>query len=260
MHPGTHPTTRDWPMYPQFDPNVDAALKRDFMDELLVMRYVPCCAHWYMYRGVYAHQHLTVLIGICGKACIHARECTVRASVPVCVVWCVGPVIIGTRFRWMCVWLRSYGVLPALCLPLHGVHTWRAHHCLSPPPRMWTLHTCDPPPSHIDHPNIVKLHGACAKPPRMCFVMELCHRSVFQLLHMQRKERISQKYRLRILVRRCVVCIHQCIYIYIRMNVYMMHTHTPSLSSAGHGTRDAVPALAQPPHCPPGHQVTQCTA
>lgn len=41
-------------------------------------------------------------------------------------------------------------------------------------------------PSALDHPNIVRLLGACTVPPRMCFVMELCGQSVFHLLHATR--------------------------------------------------------------------------
>jgi serine/threonine protein kinase len=35
----------------------------------------------------------------------------------------------------------------------------------------------------LKHPNIVEFLGACTKPPKMCFVMELCHQSLFNLLH-----------------------------------------------------------------------------
>lgn len=54
--------------------------------------------------------------------------------------------------------------------------------------------------SRVHHPNIVKLLGACVKPPKLCFVMELCGQSVFNLLHMTRTE-LEQKQLLSIVVR-----------------------------------------------------------
>jgi len=35
----------------------------------------------------------------------------------------------------------------------------------------------------LDHPNIVKFLGACCKPPKLCFVMELLEVSLYELLH-----------------------------------------------------------------------------
>ena len=46
--------------------------------------------------------------------------------------------------------------------------------------------------ARVRHPHIVKLYGACVRPPRMCFVMQLCTRSLFQLLHLSH-ERVEQK-------------------------------------------------------------------
>ncbi|CAM9104620.1 unnamed protein product [Discosporangium mesarthrocarpum] len=37
--------------------------------------------------------------------------------------------------------------------------------------------------SKLNHPNIVKLLGACATPPNLFFVMELCHQSLYTRLH-----------------------------------------------------------------------------
>ena len=34
------------------------------------------------------------------------------------------------------------------------------------------------------HPNIVRVVGACTSPPRLCLVMERCHRTLFHLLHL----------------------------------------------------------------------------
>lgn len=35
----------------------------------------------------------------------------------------------------------------------------------------------------LDHPNVVKFLGACCKPPKLCFVMELLDMSLYELLH-----------------------------------------------------------------------------
>lgn len=35
----------------------------------------------------------------------------------------------------------------------------------------------------LDHPNVVKFIGACCKPPKLCFVMELLDTSLYELLH-----------------------------------------------------------------------------
>jgi serine/threonine protein kinase len=40
--------------------------------------------------------------------------------------------------------------------------------------------------SKLDHPNIVSFLGACMTPPNLCFVMELCDQSLFDMLHAQR--------------------------------------------------------------------------
>lgn len=40
--------------------------------------------------------------------------------------------------------------------------------------------------SKVKHSNIVSFLGACMTPPDLCFVMELCEDSLFQLLHVQR--------------------------------------------------------------------------
>lgn len=42
--------------------------------------------------------------------------------------------------------------------------------------------------SRLRHPNIVRLLGACVKPPKLFFVMELCGMSLFQLLHLTTEE------------------------------------------------------------------------
>jgi len=40
--------------------------------------------------------------------------------------------------------------------------------------------------SRLKHSNVVSFLGACMTPPNLCFVMELCEDSVFQLLHVRR--------------------------------------------------------------------------
>eukprot|EP01040_Poterioochromonas_malhamensis_P002169 gene2169-2310_t len=40
--------------------------------------------------------------------------------------------------------------------------------------------------SRLNHSNIVKFLGACMTPPNLCFIMELCECSLFQLLHVDR--------------------------------------------------------------------------
>lgn len=42
--------------------------------------------------------------------------------------------------------------------------------------------------SRVSHPNIVKFYGAAMKPPSLCFVMELCKCSLFDLLHNSRTD------------------------------------------------------------------------
>lgn len=39
----------------------------------------------------------------------------------------------------------------------------------------------------LHHPNVVKFLGACCKPPKLCFVMELLDQSLYELLHKSRK-------------------------------------------------------------------------
>lgn len=40
--------------------------------------------------------------------------------------------------------------------------------------------------ARLHHPHVVRLLAACVRPPKMCFVMELCTQSLFQLLHLSR--------------------------------------------------------------------------
>eukprot|EP01033_Poteriospumella_lacustris_P013511 gene13511-9667_t len=40
--------------------------------------------------------------------------------------------------------------------------------------------------SRVNHSNIVKFLGACMKPPNLCFIMELCDTSLFNILHVKR--------------------------------------------------------------------------
>ncbi|CAM9099857.1 unnamed protein product [Ascophyllum nodosum] len=42
--------------------------------------------------------------------------------------------------------------------------------------------------SQLRHPNIVHLYGACMVPPNLFYVMELCQRSLFDLLHNCRRD------------------------------------------------------------------------
>lgn len=41
--------------------------------------------------------------------------------------------------------------------------------------------------SKVKHSNIVSFLGACMTPPNLCFVMELCEKSVFEILHIERE-------------------------------------------------------------------------
>ena len=38
----------------------------------------------------------------------------------------------------------------------------------------------------LNHPNIVKFLGACVRPPKLCYLMELCRASLYKLLHESR--------------------------------------------------------------------------
>lgn len=40
--------------------------------------------------------------------------------------------------------------------------------------------------SKLNHSNIVKFLGACMTPPNLCFIMELCDCSLFQIMHIDR--------------------------------------------------------------------------
>lgn len=40
--------------------------------------------------------------------------------------------------------------------------------------------------SKLKHSNIVEFIGACMTPPNLCYVMELCDSSLFQLLHVDK--------------------------------------------------------------------------
>jgi len=53
--------------------------------------------------------------------------------------------------------------------------------------------------SKVKHSNIVEFLGACMTPPNLCFVMELCSCSVFEILHVSR-ENIDEHEALRIAV------------------------------------------------------------
>lgn len=62
-----------------------------------------------------------------------------------------------------------------------------------------------PPGSQLDHPNIVRLLGACMTPPHLFYVMELCERSLFDVLHACRRP-ISTTERVAMAVRLCPSC------------------------------------------------------
>ena len=47
--------------------------------------------------------------------------------------------------------------------------------------------------SKLKHSNIVTFLGACMKPPNLCFVMEKCDCSLYQLLYGQERENFSSK-------------------------------------------------------------------
>lgn len=53
--------------------------------------------------------------------------------------------------------------------------------------------------SKVQHSNIVKFLGACMTPPNLCFIMELCDTSLFNLLHVQ-KVQFSMQENLQMLV------------------------------------------------------------
>ena len=53
--------------------------------------------------------------------------------------------------------------------------------------------------SKLKHSNIVKFMGACMKPPNLCFVMEMCECSLYDVLHVN-KEEISERESVRMLI------------------------------------------------------------
>lgn len=49
--------------------------------------------------------------------------------------------------------------------------------------------------SRLNHSNIVEFLGACMTPPNLCFIMELCDTSLFNILHVDRvKLSYTEKY------------------------------------------------------------------
>lgn len=54
--------------------------------------------------------------------------------------------------------------------------------------------------SKVQHSNIVKFMGACMTPPNLCFIMELCDTSLFNLIHVQ-KYQFSMQEKMQLLVR-----------------------------------------------------------
>lgn len=42
--------------------------------------------------------------------------------------------------------------------------------------------------SKVDHSNIVKFLGACMTPPNLCFIMELCECSLFDIIHVKKSQ------------------------------------------------------------------------
>ena len=53
--------------------------------------------------------------------------------------------------------------------------------------------------SKMNHSNIVKFLGACMTPPNLCFIMELCDTSLFNLIHVQ-KYQFSMQEKMQLLV------------------------------------------------------------
>lgn len=47
--------------------------------------------------------------------------------------------------------------------------------------------------SKLKHSNIVSFMGACMVPPNLCFIMELCECSVYQMLHVDKVQFSSQE-------------------------------------------------------------------
>ncbi|KAG2431663.1 hypothetical protein HYH02_013240 [Chlamydomonas schloesseri] len=67
-----------------------------------------------------------------------------------------------------------------------GAAGGRAAAAQPAPPQPYTLHSFAHEVevlSRVDHPNVVRLLGACLDPPRICLVMELMQTSLHQLLH-----------------------------------------------------------------------------
>ena len=54
--------------------------------------------------------------------------------------------------------------------------------------------------SQVNHKHIVRLVGACLKPPNMCMVMQLCSITLFSYLHGESHFNITEKEKVRILV------------------------------------------------------------
>lgn len=53
--------------------------------------------------------------------------------------------------------------------------------------------------SKVQHSNIVKFMGACMTPPNLCFLMELCDGSLFNMMHVQ-KHQFSMLEKIQLLV------------------------------------------------------------
>jgi len=64
--------------------------------------------------------------------------------------------------------------------------------------------------SKVQHSNIVKFMGACMTPPNLCFLMELCDGSLFNMMHVQ-KHQFSMLEKIQLLVSAYVFVYSLCL-------------------------------------------------
>ena len=85
--------------------------------------------------------------------------------------------------------------------------------------------------SKLSHPNVVDFYGACLKPPDLCFIMELCDCSLYDILHNNNTNAFT-------LHRRISMCLD------IAAGLKYLHDMTPAvvhrLEKGGRGGRGGV--------------------
>lgn len=74
----------------------------------------------------------------------------------------------------VCAYVRVFMCVHVfMCVCVCTLHTFVPDILLPPPPTS----------RELNHPHIVRFLGACVRPPKLCYIMELCRCSVYKALH-----------------------------------------------------------------------------